>query len=316
MRGIPRLAAHRHMGILGTDIRADSIADPASICSWNPYMYGVRPVRKESQIYYDSVYALYAEWGIDFVKVDDICREDAASAHAEIAMIHKAIEKSGRPMVLSLSPGPALISEAQFYSENANMWRITDDFWDSWELLRDMFRRCELWQGKAGPGAFPDCDMLPVGQIGGCFDSKRARESALTPEEQKTMMTLWCICRSPLMIGAKLTSLDDETLNILTNEGVLGMLKYISISRQILRTEEKVVWKAYDPQHNAGYIALFNLADEERTISLWLNGEPEPGYKPYNENTLRELWSGKELQIPSKRLAVLVPAHGVRLLRY
>ena len=94
MRGIPRLAAHRHLGLYGTQVKADAIADTASICPWNPYMYGVRPDMEASQLYYDSVYALYAQWGVDFVKVDDICREDAASAHDEIAMIHRAIERA------------------------------------------------------------------------------------------------------------------------------------------------------------------------------------------------------------------------------
>ena len=173
MRGIPRLAAHCHMPILGTDLTADEIADPANICSWNPYMYGLRPDIPESQLYYDSLFELYAGWGVDFVKCDDICREDAATAHAEIGMLHRAIEKCGRPIVLSLSPGPAKITEAEWYAENANMWRITDDFWDSWPLLKDMFRRCELWQGKKRPGCYPDCDMLPLGIIGGCFGDRK-----------------------------------------------------------------------------------------------------------------------------------------------
>lgn len=316
MRGIPRLAAHRHVGLFGTDVKADAIADPASICPWCPYMYGVRPGMVESQLYYDSLYALYAEWGVDFVKVDDICREDAASAHAEIAMIHKAIEKSGRDMVLSLSPGPAIMAEAHFYKENANMWRITDDFWDSWELLRDMFRRCDLWQGKAAPGGYPDCDMLPVGMIGGCFGDRKERMSFLTAEEQKTMMTLWCSCRSPLMIGAKLPALDEETLKLLTNEDVLSMLKNISISRQILRTEEQVVWTACDPERNQGYIALFNISDEEMAVSYWLQMERVEGYKPYDGGPITELWSGKKMSFPSGRMAVLVPAHGAKVFRY
>ena len=147
MRGIPRAAAHEHRGLLGTEMTADQLADPSNICWWNPDMYGLRVNLPEAQMYYDSIMQLYAEWGVDFIKCDDICREDAVTAHREIELLHNAIMKCGRPIVLSLSPGPSKISEAAFYAANANMWRITDDFWDSWPLLKDMFRRCELWQG-------------------------------------------------------------------------------------------------------------------------------------------------------------------------
>ena len=83
------------------------------------------------------------------------------SAERETEMMQEAIQKSGRPMVLSLSPGPAKIEKAWHYEKNANMWRITDDFWDSWPLLLNMFERCELWQNHVSEGCYPDCDMLP-----------------------------------------------------------------------------------------------------------------------------------------------------------
>ena len=316
MRGIPRQAAHEHMGLLGTDVRADQIADPASICFWNPDFYGVRPGMPESQMYYDSVYALYAEWGIDFIKCDDICREDAASAHAEIEMIHKAIDKAGYPMVLSLSPGPAKITEAEFYAENANMWRITDDFWDSWPLLKDMFRRCELWQGKTKPGCYPDCDMLPVGKIGGCFGNRVERDTGFTKDEQITMMTLWCIFGAPLMIGAKMPGMDEFTLKLLTNTDVLHMLNHAKNARQLERTEEHAIWTAYDPENDHGYIAMFNFADEERAVNCWIFQAAMDGGKMYEGGPITELWSGEELTYRSGGMTTLVPAHGARLFRY
>ena len=169
MRGIPRAAAQQHLPVLGSSQTADEIANPSSICGWNPDMYGLRREEEGSQAYYDSLFALYAQWGVDYVKCDDICntnlyKENPYSAAHEIEMLHKAIEKSGRPVVLSLSPGPALIEKAWHYEKYANMWRITDDFWDKWELLLNMFERCELWQNHVKEGCFPDCDMLPTNQ--------------------------------------------------------------------------------------------------------------------------------------------------------
>lgn len=174
MRGIPRFAAHDHLAIKthdGSKITADMIANPYSISRWNPDMYGVDASKTYAQDYYDSCFELYAQWGVDYVKVDDICNtnmypSNPYSAEKEIELIANAIENSGRAMVLSLSPGPAVIEKAHHYKNYANMWRITDDFWDDWKLLKAMFERCEVWQSHVGGGNWPDCDMLPMNVLG------------------------------------------------------------------------------------------------------------------------------------------------------
>lgn len=84
-----------------------------------------------------------------------------------------------------------------------------------------MFWRCELWQDHVKEGCFPDCDMLPLGKVGKGFETGE-RDCLFTREEQKTMMTLWCMFRSPLMIGAELTKMDDFTLSLLTNKELSG----------------------------------------------------------------------------------------------
>jgi len=271
MRGIPRAAAHGHGKIKGCGQTADWVADPSSICRWNPDMYGVRDCL-EGQAYYDSLLELYASWGVDFIKCDDICNTDNQSASQErayagrheIEMISRAIAKTGRPIVLSLSPGPALLEKAWHYQTYANMWRITDDFWDSWELLRDMFRRCELWQDHIQAGSYPDCDMLPLGYLGKGFGQERT--TGLTRDEQRTMMTLWCLFGSPLMVGAELTRLDVWTLSLLTNREVLAMLTPDCRPRQVCRDEERAVWTAENVRLGTRYLALFNLSD--RTASV------------------------------------------------
>lgn len=341
MRGIPRAAAHEHRPILmeadergnlsagsetgmntgntaasnaGTpdnpgrttaSITAADVADPSSICRWNPDMYGLRADMEGSQAYYDSIFALYAQWGVDYVKCDDICNTNAYphnpySAAHEIEMIHAAIEKCGRPIVLSLSPGPALIEKAWHYEKYANMWRITDDLWDEWPLLLNMFERCELWQNHVSPGCFPDCDMLPLGTMGKGFGHEW--QCRFTKPEQITMMTLWCMFRSPLMIGAELTMLDEWTLSLLTNREVLALLQEGRHGVQVQRTKEFAVWanwgdlflkkisddaapKAVDSEAretddgdrtgstlesaaNDIYVALFNLKEESAEVSV------------------------------------------------
>ena len=321
MRGIPRKAAEQHCPVLGAKETADRIADPCSICLWNPDMYGVRNT-EDGQAYYDSLLAMYAQWGVDFIKCDDICdsrlyRTEPFLGWEETRMIHRAIEKCGRPIVLSLSPGPAHIDRAWEYCKYANMWRITDDFWDEWSLLKAMFVRCELWQDHVREGCFPDCDMLPLGKVGKGFGSER--ETNFTKEEQKTMMTLWCMFRSPLMIGAELTLMDEWTLSLLTNTDILDLMGEKSKGTQVLRTDEYVIWKNKDEDSGRLCVALFNLSDDEKVLSVGLSElEEEPAGKDaltQDEKALYELWEKQQSNTKSGRVEATVPAHGVKVYR-
>lgn len=334
MRGIPRIAAHMHMPIPGgpgeadhdeanpdnlTDLNdstskvtAADIADPASICFWNPDMYGLRPDMEASQGYYDSIIKMYADWGVDFIKCDDICRMDADSAKGEIEMLHEAIEKSGRDIVLSLSPGPAKREMSAFYHKNAEMWRITDDFWDSWKQLLKMFDYCRTWQGDASHTGFPDNDMLPVGNLS--YGWGNIRRTNFTKDEVRTMMTLWCITKSPLMIGSLLTDLDDETFALLTNDDILSINEHTSNAREVYRTSDMIIWCAEgtdvdDQKDGSVYKAFFNISDEETA----LDPKAIPGTINEDENTensgkmckdnvhkfryVKELWSGSLMSL-------------------
>lgn len=303
MRGIPRIAAHNHTAIKGTDLPASEIANPYSICYWNPDMYGVYPHKPESQLYYDSLMELYAEWGVDFIKCDDICRMDAPSSKDEIQMLHRAIEKCGREILLSLSPGPAIPDEAKFYHANATMWRITDDFWDSWHLLRDMFDRCKTWEEQAGLGGYPDCDMLPVGTIGKGFGNERL--TRFTKDEQLTMMTLWCMVSSPLMLGAELPKLDEWTLSILTNQQVLDLMTKTKDTKEYFRNEKLILWKSTQLESKETNLAIFNISEKALEIC-------PADYMRVIGSTTTDLWTGKNI-LPMDTYTV--PSHGVLLMQ-
>ncbi len=308
MRGIPRIAAHNHCKVKELEgITAADIANPSSICGWNPDMYGVTNT-PEGQAYYDSIIELYASWGVDFIKCDDICNtnmyhQNFYSGKHEIEMLAKAIEKSGREIVLSLSPGPALIDKAWHYETFANMWRITDDFWDNWRLLKDMFHRCELWQSHVAEGCYPDCDMLPLGYLGKGFGHERTTN--FTKDEQRTMMTLWCLFGSPLMLGAEMTKMDEWTLSLLTNEEVLKMLTPDCRPRQICLDDKKAIWTGINDKTGDAYVALFNLSDEETEISV----NAEDLHINKNIGQLVELWS-KDIQKAEEVISKKLPVHG------
>ncbi len=302
MRGVPRMAAHRRLPILGSAASCDEAADPNSICLWNPDMYGARAETQQARAYYDSLFALYASWGVDYVKVDDIARE-YPRARREIEVISEACRHSGRDMALSLSPGPAPLEEAQHLKTYANLWRITDDFWDDWKLLKGMFERAEKWCIHSGPGHWPDPDMLPLGAV---RQAESPQEwTRLTRDEQRTLLTLWCMMRAPLMMGGDMVQNDEFTLSLLTNAEVLEIEKTTHCAHPLYRTEEACAWIAPRRDGRGVYAALFNLSDEPRTLAL------EESQLEMTLTSATELWTKQE----TKTLCAVLPAHGCALWR-
>ncbi|WP_312093098.1 glycoside hydrolase family 27 protein [Niallia sp.] len=307
MRGIPRQAVHQNTAIKGTDKRARDIA-MNNICPWNSDMYGVNVDMPEGQLYYDSLMELYASWGVDFIKVDDIAYSRLYDdAHKkEIAAIRKAIDKTKRPIVLSLSPGPAQLKNGTFLQEHANMWRLTDDFWDHWDALYRMFDRAEEWVSYVRPGNWPDCDMLPLGHIGiRAVDGGGGDNwTRFTKDEQYLLMSLWTIFQSPLMYGGTLPDIDDFTLSLFTNEEVLDMYQTLTYRRQVYRDDNWIVWEGRS-EHNE-YIAFFNVGESNLEIPRELANRFVGANK-----VVRDLWGKKDIRLEEK----VVNAHSAILIR-
>jgi hypothetical protein len=255
MRGIPRLAVARNLPVEGTPFRAQDIADTASVCPWNPDMYGVDMAKPGAQAYYDSVFATLAAWGVDFVKVDDISRP-YHEHQREIEAVRHAIDRTGRPMVLSLSPGETALDAAEHVTRHANLWRISDDFWDTWPALLEQFGRLARWNPHRGSGHWPDADMLPLGAL-----EMGRRTTRFTPDEQRTLMTLWSIARSPLIHGGDLTKTDAATLALLTNPEVIAVDQRSEGNRPLFDRDGLVAWTASVPGSRDQYLALFNTRD-------------------------------------------------------
>jgi alpha-galactosidase len=260
MRGIPRRAVGADLPVFGSKARASAIADRFSVCPWNSDMYGVDMTRPNAQDYYDSILELYASWGVDYIKADDIARP----AHREeIAALRSAILKNGRPIVLSLSPGPATVKDAEFFQQNANMWRISDDFWDEWRLLRQSFTLMSIWSAYGRPGAWPDADMLPLGHIGIRAERGEDRRTRFTRDEQRMMMSLWSIAQSPLMLGGHLPDNDEFTTSLITNDEVLAVNQRGAGGRAFAESGDSVVWTADAVGSPAKYLAVFNVGDHQ-----------------------------------------------------
>ncbi|MCX7655918.1 MAG: glycoside hydrolase family 27 protein [Treponemataceae bacterium] len=310
LRGIPRQAVTQNTPILGTEYRAADIANKESICSWNTDMYGINPTKPGASAYYNSIIDLYAQWGVDYLKVDDIARP---YHKGEVELIRRAIDRCGRPIVLSLSPGPVPLSEADHLIAHANLWRMTDDLWDTWPQLLDMFNRCEQWAPYAGKGHWPDADMLPLGYIG-IRSHGGPRMTHLTKEEQQTMLALWCMFRSPLMFGGDLTMSDSWGLSLLTNRDILEIPRYSWGNRQVFRDERSVVWTARGPEETY-YLAQFNISETHHEIQTSLKDILEEAPSSPTLWGVKELFTQQSGTLSQRHLCSTVPPHGVRLYR-
>ena len=254
MRGVSRLAVERRTHILGTTWTAGDIYSTTNRCAWLHDMYTVDASKPGAQEYYNSLFALYASWGLDFVKVDDI----SSPYHKdEIEMIREAIDRCGRPIVLSLSPGPTPLEEAAHVRTHTNMWRIVGDFWDNWTQLEEHFSLFEKWSPHMRPGHWPDGDMLPLGRIGIRAEQGDPRMTGFTRDEQTTLMSLFVICRSPLMFGGNLPDNDQFTLDLITNREVLAVLQQSRNNRLLFDDGEKLAWVADDAETGDTYVAVF-----------------------------------------------------------
>jgi alpha-galactosidase len=309
MRGIPRNAVQANLPIEGSTYKAADAANTGDTCGWCPDMYGVRGGTPAGQAYYDSLFRLYASWGLDFVKMDDT----SAPYHTdEIEAVRNAIDKCGRTIVYSLSPGETPLSQAAHVAAHANMWRVSGDFWDGWNALDHEFTLGANWQPYAAPGHWPDGDMLPIGHISlGGRPVGADRRTNFTHTEQMTLLSLWSLLPSPLMVGANLPDNDPWTLALLTNPEVLAVNQdnLGASGRPIFQTDDQAVWSKKLADGSLA-VGLFNRSDFDDTVTaewskLGLTGR----------FMVRDLWQRKDLGRFIGKYTASVPSHGVVLLR-
>jgi len=308
MRGIPRQAVWAKSPVKGTQgITADMIADTNSTCSWLNHMWGLDMKKPGAQEYLNSLLELYASWGLDFLKVDDI---SSPYRQAEIEGYEKAIAHCGRPIVLSLSPGATPIEAAPHVVKHANMWRLAGDLWDNWSDLIHMMGLAELWEGKGSQGHWPDFDMIPIGRLDKRGPISIERYSKFTEDEQYTLMSFWCICRSPLMLGGNLPENRPFELQLLSNGEVLAADQQGENPRELYHKDGKMVWYSHVQGSKDLYVALFNLNENAADVdisfaSLGIKGKVR----------MRDLWKKQDLGSFERSYHQLINRHGAALIR-
>ncbi len=316
LHGIPRAAVRANAPIAGSGFHAQDAADTGSTCGWNPDNYGVRD-NAAGQAWYDSIARQYAGWKVDLVKVD--CITQPRYEPAALRMLHRSLARAGYPMALSLSPGEPPMAVADELAGNAEQWRISNDVWDIWrgegaypQGVGDQFARTAYWLRTQQPGRWPDADMLPVGSLRPAPGWGRPRESRLTHAEQRTLLTLWSMFRSPLFVGGNLSELDAWTTGLLTNPEVLALDQHGTANHPVLTRPDVVVWTSRLPSDpGATAVAVFNQKNEQSTLHLpW--AELQLADAPH---TTRDLWTHTDAAAPQADLTVTLEPHGCALLR-
>lgn len=323
VRGIPRQVVDANLPIAGSAFHAIDAADKNATCPWDEGNYGVAD-NAAGQAYYDSMLKLYAGWGLDYIKVD--CVSDHPYRPTEIRQIADAIQKTGRPIVLSLSPGPTSLAYAAEVGKYSQMWRIADDHWDAWKFdrkpggsefpfgLRDAFDRLALWAPYFKPGNWPDQDMLPFGSLTPHPGWGEPRQSRLTQDEERSEFTLWAISRSPLILGANLTKLDGFTRSLITKKELLEVNQKAVESHPVKDLpkgfENVRVWEASEKEaaNRSQFFALFNL--DEKPVTLNFSWKQLGGTGKVAQN----VWDGSKSKLSASETLIL-PAHGSAIFR-
>ncbi|XP_073099317.1 alpha-galactosidase [Elaeis guineensis] len=245
MRGISTEAVNANTRILDVDTNgayeesgrqwyATDIGMKDKTCAWMSHGFmSVNTDLGAGRAFLRSLYRQYAEWGVDFVKLDCVFGDDLDAQ--EIITVSKLLEELDRPVVFSISPGSSVTpSMAEGISNYVNMYRITGDDWDRWtdvvyhfDISRDFAAVKKIGAAGLQGRSWPDLDMLPLGWLADP-NAKHGpyRKCNLSLDEQKTQMTLWSMAKSPLMFGGDLRHIDEITFGLITNPTLLEINSY------------------------------------------------------------------------------------------
>jgi alpha-galactosidase len=250
----------------------------------------------------------FADWGFDYLKLDW-----GPVEAPETKEMHQALRLTSRDIVLSLSNNHVknLLPIIGEVSPWAQSWRTTTDIRDVWSrVATDIGFSQDQWAPRSRPGHHNDPDMLVVGQVGG-WGSRELHASKLTPDEQCTHISLWCLLSAPLLIGCDLEKMDDFTLSLLTNDEVLE-IDQDSLCKQAVQVGGNGALKVYARPLEDGSLAvgLFNLGDQQASMAAnWSD------LKLTGKQRVRDLWRQTDLGTFSDKFETRVAPHGVVLVR-
>ena len=301
MRGIPRKAVKLNTPIRGTSYFARDIADTNSICEWCPLNYGIDMTEPGAQEYYNGFIQQLADYGVDFIKADDI-----VEFPAEIEAVVKAIKQTGRPITLSLSPGDRVLGNEVATYEKADMLRVTGDVWDRQFDIEKSFASWLTWQYvPVRQGFWFDLDMIPFGELRVTIpkdtpDDKtgnggKHRFDNFSAAQKRTFITMRAMSASPLFMGGVLPTLDKDSLRLLTNTEMIACNQNGKMGHMVEYSDEVQTWRTErrGAEKESGWVGIFNRSGEKKTIHVSLKSlslKPDKSYELY------DVWADKPLK--------------------
>ncbi len=257
----------------------------------------------------------YANWGIDYLKYDWCSYDNIAGKDTSMAAYQKpylvmrdALRMQDRDIVYSLCQYGMKNVWEWGDAVDGNCWRTTGDINDSWASLRTIGFSQTVQHAFAQPGRWNDPDMLIVGQVGW---GDNLHPTRLTPDEQYTHISLWCLLSAPLLIGCDISRLDDFTLSLLTNDEVLAVDQDVmgKQAKQLFTNNNTQVWMK-ELSDGSKAIGIFNLGEEYKDISVkW----SDIGLK--SQQKARDLWRQKDLGVIANQFTQKIAPHGVVLIK-
>ncbi len=321
MRGISRQAVEKNLPIKGTKYFARDIANVKDTCNWSNLNYGVDMDKPGAQEYYNSIVELVASWGVDFLKYDDIVHKPR-----EINAVANAIEKTGKRIVLSISPGDDIDPKNFDTYKRADMIRISRDIWDLKEDIEISFDRWDKMLPYADKGFWLDMDMIPFGHIRVDYPiSKNKLKSGRGYErmdyfsyaQKKSFITQRAMAASPLFMGGALTTSPKSVFELITDHDMLACNQNGVTGKLVTRISdysEKVdIWKTpVKNNDNEGWIGVFNRKAYLELIKI---DKEKLGLKPKMKYSLYDIW-GKKIIDDADSFIFEIPADDVVFIRY
>lgn len=249
--------------------------------------------------------AQWAAWGFDYLKYDWNPIE-----RPQVLEMAAALKATQRDIILSLSNNSRdrLLDRITDIAPLAQAWRTTGDINDSWGSMSGIGFKQDEWTPFSGPGHWNDPDMLVVGWVGW---GPKLHATRLTPDEQYTHLSLWCLLSAPLLIGCDLEKLDDFTLSLLTNDEVLE-INQDTLGKQAVQVGGQGEGKVYAKTLDDGSLAvgLFNLSPAPMKVTaVW------PELKRTGKQRVHDLWRQQDLGVFEEKFEAMVASHGVVFVR-
>lgn len=327
MRGVPRKAVERKLPIKGLeDVTCADIADTSSTCPWCHYNYGIDMSKSGAQEYHDALVQQLADWGVDFIKADDI-----TAYPDEILAYVQAIQRCGRDIKLSLSHGGEADPKLMPVYRQADMVRMTKDIWDDPESIERSYNAWAHWQPFTEPGFWPDLDMIPFGDLqtmspepgrGELADGQNPslcgkgfrRTDQLNADERRTFMTQRILSASPLMYGGDMATMSDEVVELLTKSRALACNQNGVSAREIYMRGDVQVWRAENrTELGCGWLGVFNRNPARQPEDLILTAD-RLGMAPGTQ--LQNVWESARIGTLAEHPHLKLPPLGCVLIEY